>query len=215
MEQTERWLKLEEEKKPLDAETELQDPEETQDMDHAEKTAEQEKEEPTERRGLFGAKKRERNDKTVLGLYTVAAVYLMYTAFVTGQEIYDGNVASGKDLILKIFFVVLFGGTAAWLLFVCWKLKKRIKQTEEEEAAREAAESGEPMPEKLSTMDKIKNVFASTPTQTEPSVSSRAKVYQNPVEEDSETEEESAEDNNGNEDQNKNGDSGSENTEEE
>ena len=214
-EQAERWLKLEEEKKSIEAELEHQTSEEVQDSECEKETVEQEsKEEPTERRGLFGARKRERNDKTVLGLYTVAAVYLMYTAFVTGQAIYDGNVASGKDMILKIFFVILFGGTAVWLLYVCWKLKKRIKQTEEEEAAREAAESGEPMPEKLSTTEKIKNVFASTPTQTS-SVASRAKVYQNPVEEEYETDGEDAEDKNEDADQSENEASESESAKEE
>ena len=203
---------MEEEKKPFETEPENQVPEEETDSPIEEQN--EQDEEPKERRGLFGAKKRERNDKTVLGLYTVAAVYLMYTAFVTAQDIYDGNVASGKEMILKIFFVVLFGGTAAWLLYICWKLKKRIKQTEEEEAAREAAESGEPMPEKLTTGEKIKNIFASTPTQTAPSVSSRAKVYQNPAEE-NEQDDEDAEDDNGNADQNENGDPESENAEEE
>ena len=91
------------------------------------------------------------------------------------------------------------------------KLKKRIKQTEEEEAAREAAESGEPMPEKLSTGEKIKNIFASTPTQTAPSVSSRARVYQNPAEE-NETGDAGTEADGKNEDQNENVEPEPENT---
>ena len=95
-----------------------------------------------------------------------------------------------------------------------FEIEDAPESTEEEAAAREAAESGEPMPEKLSTTEKIKNVFASTPTQTS-SVASRAKVYQNPVEEEYETDDEDAEDKNEDADQSENEASESESAKEE
>ena len=180
---------MEEEKKTVEEEIkEMTDP--------AEEPAGEEApaEEPKERRGLFGSrnKKRERNDNMVLGLYTVAAVYLFYTAFVTAQELYDGKVAAGRDTIVSAIFVVLFGGVAIWLLYTCWKLKKAIKRRDEEEAARLAEENGEEPPKQLSTGTKIKNLFASTPIQA-PSVASRASVYHNPAEEEEEENGEEAE----------------------
>lgn len=154
------------------------------------KTEAASEEQPKERRGLFGGKKRERNDKAVLGLYTVAAVYLFYTAFVTAEEIYKGKVPAGRDTILSVIFVIVFGGVAIWLLYTCWHLKKAIKAKEELEMA-EAAErdpetgKAEEAPAKKGGL--LKSMFT-VQRPDEPSVASRAMVYQNPADDDEEEE---------------------------
>ncbi len=190
--QAERWFELKKEKKAEEIKEEVKEAAAPAEETEEPETEASTEEEPEERRGLFGAKKRERNDRMVLGLYTVAAVYLFYTAFVTAQELYEGKIPAGRDTIVSAIFVVLFGGTAVWLLYTCWKMKKALKQKEEEEAARLAEENGEEPPEQLSTGTKIKNLFASTPTMA-PSVASRAAVYHNPADEDEEEETEEAE----------------------
>ena len=157
-------------------------------------------EEPKKRKGLFGGRKRERNDKTVLGLYTVAAVYLLYVAFVTGDELISGKIPAGRDFVISTIFTIVFGGTAIWLLFTCWKLKKVIKQREEIEAAEAAEAAGESAQEGGASEPPakkgglLKGLFTAQKPEA-PSVASRAFVYQNPADEEedgSEPEEDSA-----------------------
>ena len=154
------------------------------------KTEAASEEQPKERRGLFGGKKRERNDKAVLGPYTVAAVYLFYTAFVTAEEIYKGKVPAGRDTILSVIFVIVFGGVAIWLLYTCWHLKKAIKAKEElemAEAAERDPETGEAEEAPAKKGGLLKSMFT-VQRPDEPSVASRAMVYQNPADDDEEGE---------------------------
>lgn len=159
--------------------------------DVAEVVEEPETEEKEERRGLFGAKKRERNDKMVMGLYALAGVYLLYTAYMTAKELIEGKVEPGRDTIISIAFVVIFGIAAIWILVSSWKLRNIIKAQEKEEAeklAAEMAERGE-KPQEPAKGGLLGGLLVK-PEVNQPSVASRAAVYYNPADEEDEPGEE-------------------------
>ncbi|MCI8464708.1 MAG: hypothetical protein HFI63_02430 [Lachnospiraceae bacterium] len=150
-------------------------------------TKEQESEEKEERRGLFGAKKRERNDKMVMGLYAMAGVYLLYTAFMTAKELIEGKIEPGRDTIINIAFVVIFASAAVWILISSWRLRNILKAQEKEEAERLAAERAErgEAPEEPAKGGLFGGILA-RPEMSQPSVASRASVYYNPADEEEE-----------------------------
>ena len=117
-------------------------------------------------------------------------MYLFYTAFVTAEEIYKGKVPAGRDTILSVIFVIVFGGVAIWLLYTCWHLKKAIKAKEElemAEAAERDPETGEAEEPPAKKGGLLKSMFT-VQRPDEPSVASRAMVYQNPADDDEEGE---------------------------
>ena len=184
---------MEEEKKNV----EIEETEETTEAVSDARAGEEASEEaPKERRGLFGAKKRERNEGTVLMLYTVAAVYLFYSSFSTISDLVNGKVEAGRDTVISVIFAVIFAAAAAWILFTAWKIKKAMKEKEREEQERlaeEARENGEEPPAPPVKGGVLGAMFAK-PQIEQPSVASRASVYYNPAEEEeAEGEEEESE----------------------
>ena len=101
-----------------------------------------ETEKKEEKRGLFGGKKRERNDKAMLFIYVLAAVYLLMTAYNIIRDLVDGKI-EGYMRIVSGLSGVIFALVAVWVLFSCWKTYKKMKQKEEEEARKLAEENGE------------------------------------------------------------------------
>ncbi|MCI8506605.1 MAG: hypothetical protein HFI67_10520 [Lachnospiraceae bacterium] len=156
---------------------------------------EPEVEKTEERRGLFGAKKRERNEKMITVIYAVAGVYLLYTAYMTAKELIEGKVEPGRDTIINVVFTVIFVVAAVWILLSSWKMRKMLKEQEAEEArklAEEMAERGE-TPEEPAKGGLLGGIL--TPPQ-QSSVASRAAVYYNPAddeEDESQDEEEAGE----------------------
>lgn len=133
-----------------------------------------------ERRGLFGAKKRERNDRAMMMVYVIAGIYLLYTAYSLAKELINGQVEPGRNTIINIAFIVIFGGAAAWILFSSWRIRNMLKAQEEEEAkklAEEMAERGE-TPEKPSKGGLLGGILVNP---EQPSVASRAAAYYNPA----------------------------------
>lgn len=150
-------------------------------MDEEKKT-ETEQEEKKERRGLFGARKRERNEKTVLSLYVLAGIYLLYTAFSMIRDLtYDGLI-TGKTRIFNIIFSIVFAVTAVWVLFSSWKAYKKLKAQEEEEARKTAEERGEPVNEETSAKQSLFGMIRGE-GQSSPSIASKAAAYYNPADE--------------------------------
>ena len=167
---------MEEEKKNVEIEETEETTEAVSDAGSGEEASE---EAPKERRGLFGAKKRERNEGTVLMLYTVAAVYLFYSSFSTISDLVNGKVEAGRDTVISVIFAVIFAAAAAW------KIKKAMKEKEREEQERlaeEARENGEEPPAPPVKGGVLGAMFAK-PQIEQPSVASRASVYYNPAEE--------------------------------
>ncbi|MCI8274153.1 MAG: hypothetical protein HFI66_00820 [Lachnospiraceae bacterium] len=161
----------------------------------AEMAGEPEAEEKEERRGLFGAKKRERNEKAITVIYAVAGVYLLYTAYMTVKELIEGKVEPGRDTVINIVFTVIFAVAAVWILISSWRLHNMLKAKEKEEAeklAAEMAERGE-TPEEPVKGGLLGGLLVKPELNTS-SVASRAAVYYNPAdeEEDGENEEEEA-----------------------
>ena len=157
----------------------------------AETAAETAGEPEEERRGLFGAKKRERNEKAITIIYAVAGAYLLYTAYMTAKEMIAGNIEPGRDTIINIAFTVIFAVAGVWILFSSWRLHNTLKAKEEaaaEKLAEEMAERGE-TPEEPAKGGLLGGIL--TPPQ-QSSVASRAAVYYNPA--DDEEEEEEADD---------------------
>ena len=143
--------------------------------------------EKEERRGIFGAKKRERNEKAITIIYAVAGVYLLYTAYMTAKELIEGRVEPGKDTVISVAFTVIFAVAAVWILFTSWRLHNILKAKEKEEAeklAAEMAERGE-TPEEPAKGGLLGGILAK-PDPAQPSVASRAAVYYNPADEDDE-----------------------------
>ena len=153
----------------------------------AETAAETAGEPEEERRGLFGAKKRERNEKAITIIYAVAGAYLLYTAYMTAKELIEGRVEPGKDTVISVAFTVIFAVAAVWILFTSWRLHNILKAKEKEEAeklAAEMAERGE-TPEEPAKGGLLGGILAK-PDPAQPSVASRAAVYYNPADEDDE-----------------------------
>ncbi len=146
-------------------------------------------EEKEERRGLFGAKKRERNEKAITIIYAVAGAYLLYTAYMTAKELIEGRVEPGRDTVINIAFTVIFAVAAVWILISSWRLHTLLKAKEKEEAeklAAEMAERGE-TPEEPAKGGLLGGIL--TPPQ-QSSVASRAAVYYNPADEDEDSKDE-------------------------
>ncbi len=144
-------------------------------------------EEKEERRGMFGAKKRERNDRMIMGLYGVAGVYLLYTAYMTAKELIDGRVKPGRDTVISIAFVVIFVVAAIWILISSWRLRNMLKAKDQEEAeklAAEMAERGEEPEEPVK--GGLLGGLLTKPDVSQPSVASRASVYYNPADDEEE-----------------------------
>lgn len=162
-----------------------------------EKAVDQEAEEKEERRGLFGAKKRERNEKAIMVIYAIAGVYLLYTAYMTAKELINGKVEPGRDTVISVVFTVIFAVAAVWILISSWRLRNILKAQEEEEAkklAEEMAERGE-KPEEPAKGGLLGGILVKPEM---PSVASRASVYYNPADEDSgEDEDEGSEEDDG------------------
>ncbi len=159
----------------------------------AETAAETAGEPEEERRGLFGAKKRERNEKAITIIYAVAGAYLLYTAYMTAKEMIAGNIEPGRDTIINIAFTVIFAVAGVWILFSSWRLHNTLKAKEEEAAeklAAEMAERGE-TPEEPVKGGLLGGILAK-PDLAQPSVASRAAVYYNPADEDDEAGKEEA-----------------------
>ena len=143
--------------------------------------------EKEERRGLFGAKKRARNEKAITIIYAVAGAYLLYTAYMTAKEMIAGNIEPGRDTVINIAFTVIFAVAGVWILFSSWRLHNTLKAKEEAEAeklAAEMAERGE-TPEEPVKGGLLGGILAK-PDLAQPSVASRAAVYYNPADEDDE-----------------------------
>ena len=146
-----------------------------------------ETEKKEEKRGLFGGKKRERNDKAMLFIYVLAAVYLLMTAYNIIRDLVDGKI-EGYMRIVSGLSGVIFALVAVWVLFSCWKTYKKMKQKEEEEARKLAEENGETYekPEKTGLFG-MGMTQGAAPQQS--SVASRAAVYCNPADDEDDEEE--------------------------
>lgn len=145
-----------------------------------------EEEEKKERRGLFGAKKRERNEKTALTLYLLAAFYLLYTSYSMIKDLITNEALTDKMRIIYVISSIAFILVSVWVIISCWKVYKRLKAEEEEQARKEAEENGEAWEE--STPDQKKGRFGifTSQEQEKPSIASRAAVYYNPADDDEE-----------------------------
>lgn len=162
--------------------------------DTEEEIKEEEKgEEKKERRGLFGAKKRERNERTVLTLYLLAAFYLLYTSFSMGKDLFTNETLTDKMRIIYVISIIAFVLVSVWVIISCWKVYKRLKAEEEEQARKEAEENGEVWEESTPDQKKRGLGIFTMQEQEKPSIASRAAVYYNPADDDEE-EPDSAED---------------------
>lgn len=159
--------------------------------------ADKNKEEKEQRTGLFGAPLRERNDRTVIMLYGLAIVYLLYTSYQMVRDLMNGT-ATGTMRTVYMIAPVVFVLASAWIGYMILLIRKKVKAEEEEQMKKDAEEAGETYiaPEdRGSLVDRAKAFYLIQPTEEElkaRSVANRATRYVNIAEDDLETEGEAA-----------------------
>lgn len=156
------------------------------------------KEEKEQRTGLFGAPLRERNDRTVMMLYGLAIVYLLYTSYQMVRDLMNGT-ATGTMRTVYMVAPVVFVLASAWIGYMILQIRKKVKAEEEEQMKKDAEEAGETYvaPEdRGSLVDRAKAFYLIQPTEEElkaRSVANRATRFVNIAEDDEETEGEETE----------------------
>lgn len=138
--------------------------------------------------GLFGkGEKQERNLKSTMMFYILAACYLTYTAFDMGKQAITGT-ATGNLRIFYGIFTVVFAVAVVWILWAVNKMWKQIKAEEAEQERREAEEAGNEYVPKASMRERAKafKEYADEEEKKRTSVAAHAAAFVNKADEDEE-----------------------------